>query len=339
MRLHITSGTQRYSMHRAHHSRAKTGCSIVALCFTLAAAGVLPALGQGYLTSTGEPSSAVSQSAEMGNVDVVSGNLHLSIPLGAYPQRGGSSLSLSLDYDSHIWSTQYNGVNTAWYPAYFPGYMASGGWRVLAPSTWETPNLVELASRVTSTCSWDFVLIEPNGTQHWFNIYDTLAGGCNYVAHVGAWAIDSSGIKMTIDVPSNKANYTLTVYAPDGTLVLQYTNPASGGQGTINPNTPQDSNGNHWILAGFQGVGQDTTGRVPLQTPTTSGCTFTSVTGATYDRCFDVATSQGTSRYTITYADINLKTSFGQSGVSECTTNCRTTIISNIALPDGTSYA
>src|SRR5262249_19806177 len=48
---------------------------------------------------------------------------------------------------------------------------------------------------------------------------------------------------------------------------------------------------------------------------------------------------QGTSsRYTITWVDINLKTAFAQSGVAECTTNCRTTVISQIALPDGTSY-
>ncbi|HKW18904.1 MAG TPA: RHS repeat-associated core domain-containing protein [Terriglobales bacterium] len=296
-----------------------------------------PALmAQGYLSSTGEPSFAVPQPAEMGTVDGLAGNLHLSIPMGSYPQRGGNTFDLKIDYDSHLWSTQPSGLSTAWYPAYYPGYLASGGWRVVAPSTWLFPNI---RFHYMGNCGADVLLVEPNGTQHWFNIYDPFISGCNYYPTTTAWAIDSSGIKLVATFPSNLQTYEFTAYAPDGTMLIQQTTNVSSGSGTLNPNAPEDSNGNYWTLAGFQGVGQDTTGRVPLQTPSGTGCSFASSTGATYYGCFDVSTSQGTSRYTITWADISLKTNFQQSGTSECTTNCITTVIRNIVLPDGTNYS
>lgn len=289
---------------------------------------------QGYLSSTGEPSFAVPQPAEMGTVDGLAGNLHLSIPLGSYPQRGGGTFDLKLDYDSHLWSAQPSGLSTAWYPAYYPGYLASGGWRVVAPSTWLFPNI---RFHYLGNCLADVLLVEPNGTQHWFDIYDPFISGCTYSSSAYAWAIDSSGIKLLATFSSDLQHYQFTAYSPDGTMLIQQNGNVSGSP-TLNPSAPEDSNGNFWTLAGFQGVGQDTTGRVPLQTPSGTGCTFSSVTGATYYRCFDVSTSQGTSRYTITWADISLKTSFQQSGTSECTTNCITTVIQNIALPDGTNY-
>jgi hypothetical protein len=77
-------------------------CLIFALSLTGPLAGRLAA--QSYLTSTGSPGFAAPYPAEMGSVDAASGNLHLEIPLGTYPQRATSApLVAKLIYDSHIW--------------------------------------------------------------------------------------------------------------------------------------------------------------------------------------------------------------------------------------------
>ena len=58
--------------------------------FLLVAAATFtsPLVAQNYLTSTGSPSFGVPVPVEMGSVDTASGNLHLTVPLGSYPQRG-----------------------------------------------------------------------------------------------------------------------------------------------------------------------------------------------------------------------------------------------------------
>jgi hypothetical protein len=75
------------------------------------------ATGQNYLTSTGIPSFAAAQPVGLGIVDASSGNLHLSIPLGSYPQRGTSQPEpITLEYDSNIWEVLSNGATAQWWP-------------------------------------------------------------------------------------------------------------------------------------------------------------------------------------------------------------------------------
>jgi hypothetical protein len=56
----------------------------------LALAGyfLCPAAAQNYLTSTGSPSFSAPEPVELGFADASNGNLHLTIPLGTYSQRG-----------------------------------------------------------------------------------------------------------------------------------------------------------------------------------------------------------------------------------------------------------
>ena len=50
-----------------------------------------------------------------GIVDAATGNLHLEIPLGSFPQRGGSApLVPKLIYDSHIWTFPTDGSSKVW---------------------------------------------------------------------------------------------------------------------------------------------------------------------------------------------------------------------------------
>src|ERR1051325_3338367 len=69
---------------------------------------------QSYLTSTGSSGGASPYPAEMGVVDAASGNLHLEIPLGSFPQRGGNALVPKLLYDSHIWTFPTDGSTKEW---------------------------------------------------------------------------------------------------------------------------------------------------------------------------------------------------------------------------------
>src|SRR5205823_5951292 len=58
---------------------------------------------------------------------------------------------------------------------------------------------------------------------------------------------------------------------------------------------------------------------------------------------YAVLNSQGSrSNFTVTTTSINVQTSFGQTGVTECGTPpsvCTITVISGVGLPDGSSYS
>jgi hypothetical protein len=86
------------SLHLAHLTVLWTLC-VIGISGTFLHA-------QSYLSSTGSPSFGVPYPAEMGTIDAATGDLHLEIPLGSYPQRGGTTAKLSIAYDSHIWSIE-----------------------------------------------------------------------------------------------------------------------------------------------------------------------------------------------------------------------------------------
>ena len=72
------------------------------------------ASGQTYLQSTGAPASTTALPVESGFIDASTGRLHLSIPLGSFPQRGGRTDNVALVYDSNIWTNA--NWSSSWYP-------------------------------------------------------------------------------------------------------------------------------------------------------------------------------------------------------------------------------
>ena len=90
-------------------ARCRASMVLAAMWLIGSIGGVVQA--QNYLTSTGIPAFAAPYPAEMGTVDASSGHLHLEIPLGSFPQRGGASpLNPKLYYDSPTWGVSSNGL-------------------------------------------------------------------------------------------------------------------------------------------------------------------------------------------------------------------------------------
>lgn len=100
----------------------------IMLCLLLLEVSVHSAVAQNYLTSTGQPSFTTPEPVELGFVDASNGNLHLSIPLGTYPQRAnGQPETISLEYDSNIWGGYVYG-SPSWEPYNAPGPNTYAGW-------------------------------------------------------------------------------------------------------------------------------------------------------------------------------------------------------------------
>ena len=279
------------------------------------------ALAQSYLTSTGSPGFALPEPTEVGSVDATSGNLHIEIPLGSFPQRGGGApLVPKLVYDSHIWTPRSDGASYLW--------TTQGNWYGLDFGTWgfitggaEIEDIVD--STGTHYCNLDYMFWDESGTKHYFNIPGTWNG--TQCSGGTAYATDSSGYRL-YQSPWPGSSTTQTLYAPDGTMV---------GIGASTKAT-EDANGNSLTLstAGIAGMTDpvsDTVGRtvanpVSYNRPGTSVIAIPNPQG-------------GTSQYTVTSATVTLKTNFQQPGITECNTNCTAFVISSIALPDGSSYS
>ena len=278
---------------------------------------------QDYFTSTGTPTFAIPQPAEMGFVDAASGDLHLEIPMGSFPQRAGRTLELKLAYDSNLWSIYNNGTSSKWVDNLNDqGFLAAGGWRLV------TPGIPDL-SQLTGGCTFNELYQEPNGTQHLFHVVlgtgaPSGSGGCQY-STVTTYAVDASGFQLIAQCCTNSA-INFTVYAPDGTCEWGNAVTCVGdANGNYMPGAPPDT-------------GWDTLNRQYYNSSTSSTCTFTSHSGTTYPECYYVSNSQGTtSSYTISYADVYLSTNFKQYAVTDCS-NCLATIITSITLPDNTKY-
>jgi len=116
-RLDKLKYTDSTKSERQHPVRARFRL-VMALC-ALVILGLFArsASGQSYQTSTGTPSFSAPVPVELGFVDAFNGNLHLSIPLGSYPQRGTlQPEQITLQYDSNIWSVGDNGSGPQWIP-------------------------------------------------------------------------------------------------------------------------------------------------------------------------------------------------------------------------------
>ncbi len=277
----------------------------------LALAAVKPVCAQDYSLQTGSPTFTTQLPVEMGFLNVANGNLHLSEPLAAFPQRGRLEFAASLEYDSRIWQIVNVGSSITWQPTNVPN--SQGGWRFSTPAD---PGKVNSSSYL-DTCTDgppyamindDFVWTEPNGTIHFFPISTTSSGTtCPRDNPNGsARATDSTGLLMVV------TNYTdAAVYGPDGTQLYPIVKDPNGNFFS------QDANGN----------GIDTLGRTPV-VKTVNGNTTT----------YAVLKSDGSrANYTVTTGTINVTTSFGVSGVTEFSGTL--TVIQSITLPDTTQYS
>lgn len=166
------------------------GIAIGVLCVLIGTGGtVLHA--QSYLTSTGSPSFAAPYPAEMGTVDAASGNLHLEIPLGSFPQRGQNATFVpKLLYDSHIWTVPTDGASAVWTTQ---GSLYGLGFVTWGFSEGGAAGLYEMASS-GSGCNEDMMLWGESGTQHFFNVPGTLSGttcsgGTSYAADSSAYQV------------------------------------------------------------------------------------------------------------------------------------------------------
>jgi len=306
-----------------------------------------------YLSQLGAPSGSASQPVESGSINLSNGNLHLEVPLGTFPQKGNSApLTFALVYDSRIWSN--NGSGSVWFERDFStnqdannwfgaGSHSWGGWRLVtsAGGSFYTRSVI-----LSNTCQPTFVdnhgntvasiqqlnsryvyFMTPDGAVHVGPLTLQTVTPC-----VPVQGVPTSGIP---DLPNHTSH---SLYDSDGFLfsITNYTNAiVQGPDGTILYPSPTDTNGNAYSK-NANGDLIDTLGRVPLTT--TTNCN-----GNANQICFDLLNSQSTnsqgakSRYTVTLSTIPVSTAFGQSDITECTSNCTVTVISSVGLPDGTS--
>ena len=276
-----------------------------------------PARGQNYLTSTGMPSFAAPQPVEFGSVDASTGNLHLSIPLGSYSQRGSSQPEqISLEYNSNIWEVSNNGMTAFWAPYNGPAWYDRGGWYIsnmvqTDPSTWTASS---------SSCESDLNYLDQSGTLHYFHVNTSYAhGGCPSVGN--NFATDSSGYSMYVDYNSLTGIYK--VYAPDGTLAYVTDDAPQDTQGHYI--RTEDSNGNYLSQATEPFALFDPSGR---QIAALSSGTY-----PTYPQLLTLPTSQGAAQYQFIYTSIIVSTNFQQSNVQDVSHNM-ISVIRSVTLPD-----
>jgi hypothetical protein len=290
----------------------------------LLAFGTTSLRAQTYLQGIGVPTFTTQVPVENGFINVANGNLHLEIPLGSFPQRGGGTDNVSLMYDSAIWLN--NG--TVWSPTNVSTYSNNsnyvfGGWRLVTSgdpgrftygATSYGDCYMNLYPMWTTYSPWVFVA--PDGTVHSFPASTTAPASSWICPGTGtpsssAYASDGTGYFISI------TNYTAAVvYAPDGTAVGTIKNDPNGNQ---YPNT--------FGCSPCELKLYDTLNRKIVDVTGSSGGPYT----------YAVSNDQGgTSSYTVKLTPVSVDTGFGQTGVTEYSGTIQA--INEIDFPDGSSY-
>jgi RHS repeat-associated protein len=304
--------------------RVRCMCVVVAAAWLVGSTSQLKA--QGYLASVGVVAFSSRLPVENGWADMSNGLLHLEIPLGTFPQRGGHAGNVVLLYDSNIWMGVLS-PSSSWQPTNISttnGGNSWGGWRL---ATSGDSGHVSYTTGYTSWCSADgtwryghyhnWIYTAPDGTTHAFPIETTqfLTSSCFHVGsptpNGASFASDASGYYMAV------TSYTYaTVYAPDGTIVY---NNLDGNR------VPKDSNGNYYSYSA--GQLNDTLNRAVVKT-STNGNVIT----------YQLPSPQGgTSTYTVTLESISVHTAFNSPGFTEYSNSI--TVVQSIQLPNGSSYS
>jgi len=302
----ISSGNLRICKH-LHTKVLLLGLVAVFVCSLLA----LPLRAQNYLGQTGAPTFTTALPVELGFLNAANGNLHLTVPLGSFPQRGRAQYVAGLVYDSSIWLN----TGASWQPTNVAN--SWGGWRLLtsadpgSTSFFGISHLCDTPPPYHSFTTYGgFNWTSADGTHHYFpgirTERDPLICDLGDTPSGDAYATDSSGYHMYVT-----NYYTVSaIYAPNGTQVYPNVKDTSGNYFST------DSNGN--VI--------DTLGRTPIS-KTTNLNTVT----------YAVLNSQGqTSNYVVTTTSINVSTAFQKTGVTEYSGSL--TVIQKITLPDNTFY-
>ena len=297
---------------------------------------VRPLFAQSYEQSLGVPPFTTALPVESGFINAANGNLHIEIPLGSFPQRGGATDKVVLMYDSAFWTPYYSsGTGFVWEPI-----GASSGWSPDAAG-WRLVTSGDIGTATyglffDSYCSDvdDFATVTyspwiwtaPDGTQHSFSASTTQPlypsdGYCTDtdVPSSTAYASDGSGFYISISDYRNA-----TVYAPDGT--------ALGPSSFYGDLIKTDPNGNQYTTS-------TTTSPFEVKYTDTLNRTVVDMTASSGFSTFYYALPNalgGTSTYTLKTQSLNINTAFGYTGWSEYVGTLPE--LTEIDLPNGTKY-
>lgn len=321
----FSGGRMSRVLNEIHSSNFRRICLLIAaaLLFVLGPASRV-VRAQAYMSVPGDRVPIAPDLVELGYFESAQGSLHLEIPLGTFPQRANvKPINYRLAYDSTIWTIKPGPPNPVWSPT---GVFSSvGGWYVTPNTNFtplQSPSQVSWSSG-TGSCptAYNFNWTDDSRTLHSFPISLSWSV-CGNLEQGDAFATDSSGYHMYVSAYSS-TSVDASVYAPDGTLVygwgwINYKNRIAKG--------PVDPNGN------FLTSVNSTTVYDTLNRPAISENLFEGGIG--------VENSQGaSSNFGVTVGtQITLKTAFGESGVTECSTSCTMFVISKVTLPDSSTY-
>lgn len=306
---------------------------------------------QTNISAIGNPNESARFPIENGFINLGNGNVHLEIPIAAYPQRGDLSVGAKFVYDSSIWqvvnSPDYH--NPEWYPAFAAGTYGTAvygglGWTFQYGHYYEGSATINSytcpagsdynSTVVYSNIHWS----DPQGTLHVFPITTTYVGTCPNSTYADnpsgqGYAVDGSGYYAVV------SNYTsLQVWDSKGTQVVNMSVSGNGESG----NPTIDRNGNYISYSQQGAITADSLQHPNIAETVTSWDSYGNP--AVVELNVPIAQGQ-TATYTITYENIAVNTDFHVSGapfgyggfVMEF--DGIINVIASIGLPDGTSYA
>jgi hypothetical protein len=179
----------------------------------------------------GFPVDGVFHSGDVDTVNVQNGNLHIAIPLVSLKQRGGSTVTYQLVYDTQAWEKLWIPNNcghahcspTGSYLAEVPDNSASG-WRFMqSPSAdvgFMMTNVICPYSGLTYEQYTNWSVVDPQGGSHPLSLRQEVGATFTGQTFSGP-TLDGSG--YTYDIPSG------TVRAKNGTILLSTTQPVTDG--------------------------------------------------------------------------------------------------------------
>lgn len=212
--------------------------SLSQICFAQAATEIKPSNDTGLKPLT-------PYSTGGGNVNLTNGNLNLEIPLVGLPGRAGMNYTLSLTYDSKIWTPRATyaspvDITYTWSDSSLNG--GSGDWRLNIPSI--TPGTWLTDANGNHSGNSDYIVTLMSGAKH-------ALGRTGYF-NLANWSRDAEdGSGLNIDL----SNSSDTVVRDKAGIAYHFGN----GTGDVTNIKVQDTNGN-FILFSNSGV-TDTLGR------------------------------------------------------------------------------
>src|ERR1700731_38040 len=276
--------------------------------------------------------------SQIDKVSLQNGNVLVSIPLFALPQRGGDlKLSFSLINNNKFWTTapcSLTSGGTYLCPSFTQcatGFNCSRYWTTsgyFAGMTIVNDEYFRIHSQTDDRGqSYSLTAIAPDGAVHPMGVLSETTGVAVNNPHIVAESIDGSGIRYDgLVVHQNGSNDMLTTR--DGVKII-YTDGATW--------TMQDTNGNQ-ITLNASGVYTDTLGRTISATTATDSSPCTGPLPIAFANTYSVPGRNGQTRqFLVCYVVVPFQTNFGVSGVAEYSGGG--TAIQSVILPDGTSWA